>query len=505
MVYIDRGEVLCTADKRRFVLKGGELTFHKPNEFHAIRAGENTAPNVSIITFECKSRAMHYFEGKIFRLSSEERALLSMLFREGLSAYQLVDKRNPLLQRLEKVEDPPFGSSQMTKNLLEIFLISLHRNTDVLAKRSRYHYKINGVDIPLQVKEILDLLEKNVYGSLTVEEIAKAVNKSVSTVKNLFALYREGGVIRYYNKITGESDIFCFDPLCRHNSCVARLFSDPSQLAYCAFDGQLYGTPTSAGVRDGRPFGNDNLYRIDLDTMEITCVFEGDGNELYDVSAYDEYILFRRVGEGGKRELFRYDVTQEACEAISLGEEQKIGKLWVCGQDIFVSFANELELYRTDEDFSFFENTGVLGHAFVSEKGVYWSEPDRDGNQSTAVYEGNLQTGATREIGTYPYRFEFQGFDDTYLYVCIYGCEVPRADARSSVLHRIDIRTGALERMLDCSEDGYILGVHMDGERLFLHQRRVQTDANADHTFWYLTQNTKGEWEKHSIFGKQGE
>ena len=204
MVYVDRGEVLCTADKRRFVLKSGELTFHKPNEFHAIRAGENTAPNVSIITFECKSRAMHYFEGKIFRLSSEERALLSMLFREGLSAYQLVDKRNPLLQRLEKVDDPPFGSSQMTKNLLEIFLISLHRNTDVLAKRSRYHYKINGVDIPLQVKEILDLLEKNIYGSLTVEEIAKAVNKSVSTVKNLFSLYREGGVIRYYNYLKIE-------------------------------------------------------------------------------------------------------------------------------------------------------------------------------------------------------------------------------------------------------------------------------------------------------------
>lgn len=309
----------------------------------------------------------------------------------------------------------------------------------------------------------------------------------------------------YYNKATDTADIFCFDPLCTHNSCVARLFSDPSQLAYCAFDEQLYGTPTSAGVRDGRPFGNDNLYRIDLDTMEITCVFEGDGNELYDISAYDEYILFRRVGEGGKRELFRYDVTKDACEAISLGEEQKIGKLWVCGQDIFVSFANELELYRTDEDFSSFQNTGVLGHAFVSEKGVYWSEPDRDGNQSTAVYEGNLHTGATREIGTYPYRFEFQGFDDTYLYVCIYGCEVPRTDARSSVLHRIDIRTGALERMLDCSEDGYILGVHMDGGRLFLHQRRVQTDANADHTFWYLTQNTKGEWEKHSIFGKQGE
>lgn len=204
MVYIDRGEVICTAEKRKFVLKGGELTFHKPNEFHAIRAGENTAPNVSIITFECKSRAMRYFEGKIFRLSQEEKALVSMLFREGISAYTLVDPRNPLLQQMQKRENAPFGSSQMTKNLLEIFLISLHRNTDVLAKRSRYHYKVDGVDIPFPVKELLDLLEQNVYGSLSVKEIAQRLGKSESTVKNLFALYREGGIMRYYNYLKIE-------------------------------------------------------------------------------------------------------------------------------------------------------------------------------------------------------------------------------------------------------------------------------------------------------------
>ena len=204
MVYIDRGEVVCTAEKRKFVLKGGELTFHKPNEFHAIRAGENTAPNVSIITFECKSRAMRYFEGKIFRLSQEEKALISMLFREGISAYTLVDPRNPLLQQMQKLENAPFGSSQMTKNLLEIFLISLHRNTDVLAKKSRYHYKVDGVDIPFPVKELLDLLEKNVYGSLTVKEIAQRLGKSESTVKNLFSLYRDGGIIRYYNYLKIE-------------------------------------------------------------------------------------------------------------------------------------------------------------------------------------------------------------------------------------------------------------------------------------------------------------
>ena len=30
MVYIDKGEMICTADKNRFILKSGEMTFHRP-------------------------------------------------------------------------------------------------------------------------------------------------------------------------------------------------------------------------------------------------------------------------------------------------------------------------------------------------------------------------------------------------------------------------------------------------------------------------------------------
>lgn len=204
MVYIDKGEMICTADTRQFILKGGELTFHKPNEFHNLSGNKNVAPNVSIITFECKSKAMKDFEGKIFCLSAEEKALVAMLFREGLSAYRLVDEKNPLIQNLKKVENAPFGSSQMTKNLLEIILIRLHRNTNVLAKKSRYHYKVNGVDIPFDVKEIVDILNENVYKKLTVSDVAKAVNKSQSTVKNLFASYSEGGIIKYFNYLKIE-------------------------------------------------------------------------------------------------------------------------------------------------------------------------------------------------------------------------------------------------------------------------------------------------------------
>jgi AraC-like DNA-binding protein len=43
-----------------------------------------------------------------------------------------------------------------------------------------------------------------VYGKLTVATIAKHLRKSESTVKNLFAIYKEGGIMRHYNYLKIE-------------------------------------------------------------------------------------------------------------------------------------------------------------------------------------------------------------------------------------------------------------------------------------------------------------
>lgn len=204
MVYIDKGEMLCTADKNQFTLKSGEMTFHRPGEFHNLSGDGRSAPNVSIITFETASPLMKNFEGKIFKLSSEEKNMLSLLFEEGLSCYRLVDETNPLLQELKKLEDAPLGSSQMTKNLLEAFLIMLCRNTDVVTKKMRRSYKIGDALVPYNIKEILDFLEENIYGKITVSDIAKKLSKSESSIKQLFSSYQKNGIIKYYNSLKIE-------------------------------------------------------------------------------------------------------------------------------------------------------------------------------------------------------------------------------------------------------------------------------------------------------------
>ena len=114
---------------------------------------------------------------------------------------RITSRKNPLLQQLSKIENAPIGSSQMTKNLLEIFLIKLRRNKDVATKKKRRSYKVNGVEIPYEIKEICDYLEKRIYSKCTVAEIAAHFGKSESSLKTLFSSYKSGGIINYYNRL----------------------------------------------------------------------------------------------------------------------------------------------------------------------------------------------------------------------------------------------------------------------------------------------------------------
>lgn len=228
MVYIDKGEMLCTAGDNRFTLKSGELAFHKPNEFHNLSGNNTEGANICILTFGCDSKAMSYFENTIFRLTAEDKSLLSALISEGLACFALNDPNDPLLpNNMHLISPQPFGGSQMVKNFFEIFLIRLSRKKDTVPTALRQNVVIDGQDVPYAVKEILDYLKANLYSRITVADVAKAVGKGESTVKKIFSLYRKKGIMRYYNELkikearhlirdgrynlTQISDMLCFD------------------------------------------------------------------------------------------------------------------------------------------------------------------------------------------------------------------------------------------------------------------------------------------------------
>jgi len=204
MVYIDKGEMICTAGKKQFVLKSGELTFHKPNEYHNLSGNGRNSSYISVLTFDCFGEEMDYFEGKIFRLNAEEKSILSTLFSEGISSLAKENESDPLIQSMKVRQNAPFGYEQMIKNFLEIFLIKLRRNTDIFSKESRRQFNVDGVNIPIRVKSVVDYLNENLYRKITISDISFKFGISESLLKKEFSLYYSGGIMNYYNKRKGE-------------------------------------------------------------------------------------------------------------------------------------------------------------------------------------------------------------------------------------------------------------------------------------------------------------
>ena len=54
LVCVDNGSIEITADTRTLRLNKGEMLFHKPNEFHALRADGVSTPNLIVISFRCE-------------------------------------------------------------------------------------------------------------------------------------------------------------------------------------------------------------------------------------------------------------------------------------------------------------------------------------------------------------------------------------------------------------------------------------------------------------------
>ena len=199
-VYVDKGEVEVMADTTGYNLKHGEIIFHKPNEFHKLWANGKTAPNLVIITFECRSPSMRYFEGKIIKADDSEKDYLANIIREAKNAYA-----SPLddtyQTKIEKKKSPPFGSEQLIRINLELFLISLIRKGKSMNKSTRLSPITQKRYEKERIGEVTDFLRANLYRSISFDDVSRHLNQSKTSLKLLFKSVKGVGVMEYYRSL----------------------------------------------------------------------------------------------------------------------------------------------------------------------------------------------------------------------------------------------------------------------------------------------------------------
>lgn len=200
-VCVDRGEVGIIADRTGMLLKKGEIAFHQPNEFHTVKATGKTAPNLVVVSFECRNSAMDFFRGKILKVDDLERSLLANIIAEARDCFDCrLD--DPYLQNMPLKTPSAFGAEQMILNHLEHFLIHIIRrysDSSPLPHTPDLIAKSTGPKSSYDLFNLInDYLEHRLCEHVKIEQICHDNLIGRSKLQKVFKEHTGMGVIEYF-------------------------------------------------------------------------------------------------------------------------------------------------------------------------------------------------------------------------------------------------------------------------------------------------------------------
>lgn len=199
MVYADKKDIIITTDEGSFVLKEGEAVFHEPDKYHELKANGKDAPNVFIVSFVCKSPAVHFFENKKIKIDKSLLKFIYAIIEESKKTFNM-PYSDPELKKMELLKNPALGGEQMIKNYLEILLISIMRhetqkeNSDVIfLPREEFEGHIS--------RRIIGIMNEKIYDNFSVAEICEKLHYNKSYIHKQFKKETGSTLMNYFIKL----------------------------------------------------------------------------------------------------------------------------------------------------------------------------------------------------------------------------------------------------------------------------------------------------------------
>ena len=199
MVYVDSGNIIINAGKTRHTLRSGEIIFHKPNEFHTISSDGKVPSNVFVISFATTSKNMMYFKGKKAVVPKDLKPYIKTLISEGRNTFDL-PFNDPALRELTLSKNPPFGGQQIIRTTLEQFLIMFIRKEEENKSNTHIFPDKESMDNHL-VDSVIELLKKNIYSKITINEICASLNYSKTYISKIFNQSCGCTIVEYYTQL----------------------------------------------------------------------------------------------------------------------------------------------------------------------------------------------------------------------------------------------------------------------------------------------------------------
>ncbi|MFV0414102.1 MAG: helix-turn-helix domain-containing protein [Oscillospiraceae bacterium] len=203
--YVDKGEIDLVAGDTSLVLQKPQIIFHRPGEFHSLKANGTVAPNLVVASFSCNDAIMQWFGGKILTLGDAGRSLLARMIDEAAGAF-LSPLDDPELKQLERSINAPPGSEQMVKLCLESLLIELYRNgQQPAAQPQRPTSLIKEKTQQDFIDNVVTYMESNMHKRLTLADICRDNLVGRSHLQKIFREKTGGGAMEYFGRLKIEA------------------------------------------------------------------------------------------------------------------------------------------------------------------------------------------------------------------------------------------------------------------------------------------------------------
>ena len=198
ILYADKKDFYIVKDDEKFLLKQGEIAFIKPNQSHRVEClGEEA--NIFIISFECRSECMSFFNDKQYRVPDKYRYLLQNVMSEATETFKIPDF-DPDLNKLELKENPNLGGEQVLKNQLELLLIYLLRQANNQSYPQEFFVSQITSSSDLQ-DEIVCFLSSRLYDTLSLDDLSAKLHYGKTRLCSFFKQKTGMSIYQTYLKL----------------------------------------------------------------------------------------------------------------------------------------------------------------------------------------------------------------------------------------------------------------------------------------------------------------
>lgn len=192
VVYVIDGQVTISADENIHSFKSGDIIFHKPLELHKFNVSDEGGATLLIFSFTMSGPLCKNMERQAFHLGKYNRAIVKSLIE--FLEYKVNDC--PQIEQKDSFLDvlPYFKGDdiflQTVANYITRIILSLSSGAERLPKTKTHETE--------QFKTALEIMNKRISETLSVDELACELNMSVSSLKRLFDKYAGMSVHKYF-------------------------------------------------------------------------------------------------------------------------------------------------------------------------------------------------------------------------------------------------------------------------------------------------------------------